>query len=175
MWMPWGHWNNVTSYLWMHALFTAALDLSRRKKYPILELKCSKSLIESRVWPTQYYLQRPSPFTSITHSRQTYKEYLPGPHSRDQNGIIYWQVDMLSSARQVTNPQRLKAHQDSTFWRLSSYFQCIGLGKFANAKDTTRRIYLHIQHKTAYSYITTLLPPHSTVYIDTTSTLTILI
>jgi hypothetical protein len=47
--------------------------------------------------------------------------------------IIYCWMNLPPSARQETNPQRLLAHLDSTFRRLCSYFQYIGLGKFANA------------------------------------------
>ncbi len=43
--------------------------------------------------------------------------------------IIYRRMNLLPSVRQITNPQRLAVHLDSTICRLHSYFQYIGLEK----------------------------------------------
>jgi hypothetical protein len=42
-------------------------------------------------------------------------------------------MNLPPSARQVTSPRRLIVHLDSTLRRLHSYFQYLGLGKFAHA------------------------------------------
>jgi hypothetical protein len=44
-------------------------------------------------------------------------------------------MNLLPSARQMTNSQKLMSHLFSTFCRLCAYFQCIGLGKFAKANS----------------------------------------
>jgi hypothetical protein len=47
--------------------------------------------------------------------------------------IIHLRLNLPPSARQVTEPQRLAAHLNSTLHRLHSYLQYIGLAKYAKA------------------------------------------
>jgi hypothetical protein len=47
--------------------------------------------------------------------------------------IIYRRLNLPPSANQATDPQRLAAHLNSTFQRLHSYLQYIGLAKYAKA------------------------------------------
>jgi hypothetical protein len=42
-------------------------------------------------------------------------------------------MNLLSSVQRVTDPQRITDHLDYALWRLNSYFQCRGLGKYAKA------------------------------------------
>ncbi len=84
--------------------------------------KCSRSHTESRVC-SQLYLQRPH-LSLLLHiqdkpTRITFL-VLIWEIKRD---IIYWLVNLPPFARQVTNPQRLTAHLDSTFRRHRFYFQ----------------------------------------------------
>ncbi len=116
----------------MHSLLSATLDSSRRNNYSIPEPQRSASHTKSRAQPAQCYLQCAPSLASATHSRQAYKKHLILTQEIKRD-IINHRVNLPPSARQVTNPQWLMAHLVSTFWRLSSYFQYISLGKFANA------------------------------------------
>jgi hypothetical protein len=49
--------------------------------------------------------------------------------------IIYRRLNLHPSARQVTDPQRLAAHLNSTLHRLHSYMQYIGLANYAKATE----------------------------------------
>jgi hypothetical protein len=50
--------------------------------------------------------------------------------------IIYRRMNLPPSARQIVLQPRLAAHLDSTFRRLSSYFQYIGLAKYKKVIET---------------------------------------
>ncbi len=54
--------------------------------------------------------------------------------------IVYWRLNLPPSARQVTDPQRLAAHLNSTLHRLHSYMQYIGLAKYAKATEMLHKI-----------------------------------
>jgi hypothetical protein len=159
----WEYRNNGASSLWMHSLLSATLDSSRRNNYSIPEPQRSASHTKSRAQPAQCYLQCAPSLASATHSRQAYKKHLILTQEIKRD-IINHRVNLPPSARQVTNPQWLMAHLVSTFWRLSSYFQYISLGKFANAilalQQMQERTLDHPwpEYGTA-SFWTPLLPP----------------
>jgi hypothetical protein len=122
-----------------------AFDQSRRNNYSVPEPK--RSGHTPRVEFIQLYAIYNVPHPSLLlHSRPTYKKHLPSPYSRDQKGhhLSTWQSTTL--CKTLTNQQRLMAYLDSTFWRLSSYCQYIGLGKFTKAISTLQKVQENLNH-----------------------------
>jgi hypothetical protein len=54
--------------------------------------------------------------------------------------IIYRRMNLPQSARQPTDPWRIKAHIDSAIKRLRSYLEYIGFVKFTKAITTLQRL-----------------------------------
>ncbi len=72
-------------------------------------------------------------------------------------------MNLPSSGRQVTEPQQLAAHLNSTIRRLHSYLQYIGLAKSGNATTMLQKMMeINLEEPGKHHFGTSLLfpPPH---------------
>jgi hypothetical protein len=116
-----------------YALFPTYLDSSRWGYYRILEFNIARlhPKMEISLLNGIYIVPYPS-LLLYTHDKLTRNAFLILTQEIKRDNI-YKCMNLPPSGRQVTSPQRLVAHLDSTIRRLHSFFQYIASAKFGEA------------------------------------------
>ncbi len=122
---PWGLQEKIKK--WNSNLSFISIPCKFQQNRPKKVAKGINGLISSTMSPS---------LAAASPPRQTYQKCFPHLQTRNQKGYHL----LPPSARQVTNPQKLMAHCNSTLQRLCSYFQHIGHVKFANAISPLQKL-----------------------------------
>jgi hypothetical protein len=88
----------------------------------------------------KYNLQHPASFPSVYILDKETRNVMLLLVQEIKRDIIYRRMNLPQSAQQVTHPQRLIAHLDSSIHRLHSYLQYIGTVKYCKHMEALQRL-----------------------------------